>query len=334
MLRSRYIVFFLLLFSFGIGNPLFADAEAEDIAKKYYQGVVKVFLYDASLVKALNLDKDQGYLTRGSGFIVTSDGVLFTNKHVVEWCVDGYMVADWVDEEHKAHTMDVLTYKKGLESDPKVKKIYFVGHAVPIVQIFRDTTGDDFDLYRAEVLTIGDNFDGAMLRIVSDIDGKPINREFVVLRLGDATKVPMGEDLVIMGFPAQYENSDLSMDLKDTITLSFGRHSGLDYVFDENPLIKTDASIHEGNSGGPVFNTSEQVIGIATAMGIKTQIGLIEQINNMYYIAASYPDILAVLVKNGLVVPTGKREIKTLSGRAKPLPKLHFAPLERRRTPS
>jgi serine protease Do len=318
---------FLAFFSFC---SIQADQEAKDIAKKYAGGVVKVLLYDGELVEKFDLTKDEGYLTRGSGFFVTNDGIIFTNRHVVEWCVYGYMVADWIDEDNVKHDLDILTYEEGLEKDPKIKKIYFTGHAEPIIQVFNDIHGENFALYKAEVVTIGEKYDGAILRITETIEGDKIKEPFVSLPLTDASKVVMGEDIVILGFPAQYSDSDLTMDLKDTVTMSFGRHSGWDYVFDDQGFIKTDASIHEGNSGGPAFDDTEKVIGIATAMGVKTQIGLIQPINDMYFLAEKYPQILSKLIQNGLPTPVGKKLVKTVSGEKKPLPKLKFANLSKR----
>lgn len=303
---------------------LFADQEAKNIVHKYATGVVKIILYDPTLVKQFNLKQDEGYLTRASGFIVTDDGVIFTNKHVIEWCTFGYMVCDWVDEEKKSHPLDILTYEEGLEKDPKIKKIYFLGHAVPLVQVFKSLNPNDYELYRAEVLTVGETFDGAMMRITADREGNPIKASFTAIPLKDSSLVPMGEDIVLLGFPAEYQESDIHMDLKDTLTMSFGRHSGWDYVFDENGLIKTDAMIHEGNSGCPAFDDTERCFGIATAMGTKTQIGLIESINEMYFIAAEYPQILRKLLASGLPAPKGRNSIKILSGKPRTLPKLKF----------
>lgn len=324
-MSKALLVIVFVLFS---ASRTFADPEAKNIAYKYATGVVKILLYDPTLVKKFDLDDDEGYLTRGSGFFVTPGGLILTNRHVVEWCVYGYMVADWVDEDKQRHDMDILTYEKGLEKDSRIKKIYYAGHATPMVQVFNNKGDKDYELYKAEVVIMGEEYDGAIIKIVSDLDGDPIKQQFVALPLGDASKVPMGEDLVILGFPAQYAESDLKLDLRDTVTMSFGRHSGWDYVFSEDGFIKSDAAIHEGNSGGPAFDDNEKVIGIATAMGVKTEIGLIEPINDMYYLAAANPDILSVLINDGLVVPKDRKRVKTVSGGPQPLPKLKLAPMK------
>jgi serine protease Do len=323
---ARYIFTFTLLFKAFF---LFADKEAKDIAKNYAAGVVKILLYGEDLVKEFDLSKDEGYLTRGSGFFVTTDGYIFTNKHVVDWCVYGYMVADWVDEENVFHELDILTYENDLEKDSKIKKIYFIGHAQPIIQVFDQNKKNSFKLYKAEVVTMGQSYDGAVLKVVTDIDGNDIKNTFIALPLADASKVVMGEDIIILGFPAQYADSDLNLDLKDSVTMSFGRHSGWDFVFDDEGLIKTDALIHEGNSGGPAFDDTEKVIGIATAMGVKTQIGLVQPINDMYYLVENDPALFKVLKENGLPVPYEKKRIKTVSGEKRILPKVKFASLQK-----
>jgi S1-C subfamily serine protease len=177
-------------------------------------------------------------------------------------------------------------------------------------------------MHIAEVLTFSESFDGAMLRVVSDLDGNPVNRSFTSLPIGNSDTLAMGEDLIVLGYPSEYVESDMSLDLRDTLTMSFGKHSGWDYVFDEdNGLIKTVASIHEGNSGGPVFGEENSVIGIATALGLQTQIGLVGGINSMYYVAKPEAKIFEELLKSGLTKP--KRDSskgKTVSGKPRSIP--------------
>jgi len=304
----------------------FASAEgaidAKLIGKNYSTGVVKIILYDDNLVNAFKLKDEEGELSRASGFFVTPDGVIFTNRHVIEWCVFGYIIADWEDENGIKHDVDVLTYTPGLEKKSMIKKIYYSGHATPFIQVYKDVNDVKYDMYIAEVLTLSESFDGAMLRVVSDLDGNPFNRSFVPLPIGNSDTIAMGEDLIVLGYPSEYVESDMSLDLRDTLTMSFGKHSGWDYVFDEdNGLIKTVASIHEGNSGGPVFGEENRVIGIATALGLQTQIGLVGGINSMYYVAKPETKIFEVLLKSGLTKP--KRDSakgKTVSGKPRPLP--------------
>lgn len=332
IVRKSLMIFFSLmclgLLKNAQANP-FSSPQTDDstdakyIAKNYWEGVVKIIVYDPVVEKKFNLSKGDGYLTRGSGFFVTSDGVLFTNRHVIEWCVYGYIVADWLDKEGVMHHSDVLTYKPGLESSPSIKKVYYVGHAIPLIQVFADEEGRNYDLYSAEVLSIGEAFDGAMLRIASHINGEKPKHMFRALPLGNSDALDFGEDLIVLGYPSQYQESDLSLDLKDTLTMSYGKLSGWDHVFDDiYGFIKTTASVHEGNSGGPVFGEDERVIGIATAMGPRTKIGLVEGINGMYYVAEHQQIIFKQLIKNGLMPPKVPKRYLALSGKPRPLPSL------------
>ncbi|MEI6531355.1 MAG: trypsin-like peptidase domain-containing protein, partial [Chlamydiota bacterium] len=144
---------------------------------------------------------------------------------------------------------------------------------------------------------------------------------FNVLPLGNSDTVVLGEKLVILGFPSQYANSNLSMDLRDTLTLSQGADSGWDYIFDPDwGMIKTDAAIHEGNSCGPVFGTDNKVIGIATALGVQTDIGLIGPINIMYLLAKQDTGVFDGLTKRGLTKPRKEGLLKMVNGKPQKLP--------------
>lgn len=98
-----------------------------------------------------------------------------------------------------------------------------------------------------------------------------INRtNLPVVELGDSNELMVGEPVVAIGNP-------MTLDLERTVTQ--GIISGLNrsIVFENGtviePLLQTDASINEGNSGGPLFNAKGQVIGINTAK-MKTAEGL------------------------------------------------------------
>lgn len=302
-----------ILFLFAlISLNAVAQLDAKYIAANYYKGVVKILLYDSSAEK---YGEGKGYIGRGSGFFVTEEGVIFTNRHVVEFCVYGYAEYDYLDKESNTTLKIFDTYSDDLSSDPDVVKVHRTGFATPIVQVYTGKGEKDYKLYRAEVLTVGvGSFDGAMLKIVAEMDGSTVKTKFFPLPIGDSDKAQQGEDLCVFGFPAQYDGG-VDLMIKDMSTLTFGKLSGFDYVFNKDyGYIKTDASINSGNSGGPVFNESNKVIGIATATANKTNIGLVGGINGMYYVAAPQSAILKQLIPKGLTIPENAGSIKTITG--------------------
>jgi S1-C subfamily serine protease len=83
----------------------------------------------------------------------------------------------------------------------------------------------------------------------------------VVAALGDSAAVKPGQRVVAIGSPEGLEN-----------TVTEGVISGVNRSLPDGTyigLIQTDTAINHGNSGGPLFNTYGQVIGLNT-LGIRT----------------------------------------------------------------
>jgi serine protease Do len=113
----------------------------------------------------------------------------------------------------------------------------------------------DADDYRAKVIGRDPATDLALIKI----EGK---RPFPTVRLGDSERLRVGDWVMAIGDPLQFEK---------TVTVGVisgkGRYAGLSRATSafEN-LIQTDAAINFGNSGGPLVNVSGEVIGINTAI--------------------------------------------------------------------
>lgn len=135
-------------------------------------------------------------LGKGSGFIISADGYVITNAHVVQ----------------RADEVTVsLTDKRE---------------------------------FKAKVIGTDDRTDVAVLKI--DTTGLP------KLNIGDSDKVRVGEWVLAIGSPFGFENT-----VTAGIVSAKSRDTG-DFV----PFIQTDAAVNPGNSGGPLFNTKGEVIGI------------------------------------------------------------------------
>jgi S1-C subfamily serine protease len=76
--------------------------------------------------------------------------------------------------------------------------------------------------------------------------------------LGESKNMKVGADVVALGYPEMFElGSDMSV-----TTGNISKQHAQRYQYED--LIQTDAAITHGNSGGPLFNSKGQVIGINT----------------------------------------------------------------------
>jgi serine protease Do len=105
--------------------------------------------------------------------------------------------------------------------------------------------------YKAIVIGTDPYMDLAVLEIVSDEKFKPVS-------FGDSDKARIGDWVIAIGNPFGFGGSVTS-----GIISSRNRDIGLTRYDD---FIQTDASINQGNSGGPLFDLNGKVIGINTAI--------------------------------------------------------------------
>ncbi len=112
---------------------------------------------------------------------------------------------------------------------------------------------------QAPVVADDPHLDLALLKLPSS-DPHPL------VNFGSSTDMELGEDVVILGFPLGLE----------TLTVTRGLLSA-----DHGSWLQTDATANPGNSGGPAFDLSGGVIGIATA---KLGGGAVERVENTNFL--------------------------------------------------
>ena len=142
----------------------------------------------------------------GSGFIISADGYILTNAHVV----DG---ADEIDVR--------LTDKRE---------------------------------FKARVIGADKRTDVARIKIEA--------ASLPIVRMGDPSRLRVGEWVVAIGSPFGFEN---------TVTAGIVSAKGRSLP-QENfvPFIQTDVAINPGNSGGPLFNMKGEVVGVNSQIYSRT----------------------------------------------------------------
>ena len=114
--------------------------------------------------------------------------------------------------------------------------------------------------YKAKIIGTDPYMDLAVLQIESD-------KNFIPVSFGDSDKARVGDWVIAIGNPFGFGGTVTS-----GIISSRNRDIGLTRYDD---FIQTDASINQGNSGGPLFNLNGEVIGINTAIIAPGQSGSI-----------------------------------------------------------
>lgn len=116
-------------------------------------------------------------------------------------------------------------------------------------------TLNDGRQYKARVYAADHLADLAIVEITEPLEGP-----LPVMEIGDSSKLRPGEFVVALGSPLNLENSVTAGIVSSTARAA----SELGIAQSRTDYLQTDASINQGNSGGPLINLQGQVIGINT----------------------------------------------------------------------
>jgi S1-C subfamily serine protease len=211
------------------------------------------------------------YTVTGTGFIYRPDGYVITNGHVVA-------AANTKDPQAQAELARSIRHDVLIErlvpAFERITKKDFAGHedelaqaiglrmsySVPELRIYlanRSSFNGEIKAYSDPVTEGGK--DVAIVKI--DANNLP------TVRLGDSEKVHIQEAMRVIGYPGAASPLNLKLIAMDSVfvpTVTNGHVSAVKVNFKGSPVIQSDAAITHGNSGGPAFNETGEVIGIAT----------------------------------------------------------------------
>ena len=178
----------------------------------------------------------------GSGFIITEDGYILTNHHVIE----------------DSDTVTVATY--------------------------------DGETYDAKVIGYDESNDIAILKIEAE-NLKPVT-------VGDSDKLRVGDTVYAIGNPL----GELTFSLTHGIVSALSRNvkTGSHTM----NLIQTDCAINSGNSGGALFNSCGEVVGITNAKYSSNGFSSEAEIDNVGFAIPvnSVTRIVTSIIENGYVL--------------------------------
>lgn len=236
----------------------------------------------------------------GTGFIITPDGYVITNAHVVKM-TDAEMkqsmaligLSDLVDadiadletelgfklsEDQTKKMSDALAtaYAQYLTlSNQSSESQLFMGVAIPGLGTVQKGSP-------CELIKVGEPSPGKDVAILK------INaNNLPTVKLGDDTTVKDGEQAIALGYPGVATFNPLIKQSEENIkpSLTVGSISGRKTMQGGWEVLQTDTAITHGNSGGPLFNSRGEVIGITTFGSVQqnTTTGALDEVQGFNF---------------------------------------------------
>ncbi len=225
----------------------------------------------------------------GSGFIVTPDGYIVTNAHVVYDDPNDLkreIVMYWESNElEKLFELDFQDFKKNFEGLAAVgpqaiedRKQDFIkaemNYYYTNMRILNTKT-DVYALMGIAVPGLPTQPKGIpcdIRKVGEPVTGNGSGKDVAILKIeqnnlptvpvGDDSSMRVGDSVVVLGYPGAAEINKQQMGVESTLTQ--GDLSARKTMPGGWQALQTSAEINHGNSGGPAFNDHGQVIGIAT----------------------------------------------------------------------
>ena len=232
-------------------------------------------------------------MTEGTAFLVDTDGYLLTGRHVVcPWLEDtalfataeylklsdmtprfGYRIFLWFDGEKAFNRVASMLQSSELtdvyftdiaystESTPRLTIAGVAKTPSQTRQLLSSPLKDDFAVIKIDHVPEG-------------LKALPLELEM------DPREIPKLSPVIALGFPLGRRNQE------DTVNVSVT--SGHVRRTFKN-LIQVDASVHGGNSGGPIIDTRGKVIGIVSGVAMDYSQGIVPMAAPMWDIGMILP---------------------------------------------
>lgn len=233
------------------------------------------YVYATATDRATSMDSS----VYGSGFIVTEDGYLLTNAHVVKKSEEDLQLQMALQAGSDFLYEDLARFEEyiGIDLNPEYEDLFletvasiydqYMTVASPETEIVMYTVNVDgklSDPFPAETVEVGDPID------LMEDTGKDVavlkvdEKNLPTVALGDDSDLQDGEQAIAVGYPS-VATFDPGFDLTNIApTLTQGIISSQKKMEGGWEVIQTDATTSGGSSGGPLFNSKGEAIAINT----------------------------------------------------------------------
>jgi S1-C subfamily serine protease len=203
----------------------------------------------------------------GSGFFISSNGYIATNAHVISTTREGeekakealfwqmvQQIGQQIGKDPRSLNAGFINQHSQFQSFQKINYVIIPdGSSFPFeIKQYGAPTGESTDQGK----------DVAIVKI--EVKNAPI------LKLGDSEKVQLQDHVTVIGYPGAadtFNSGLLSQKSALEATINDGKISARKQAASGAPILQTSASATHGNSGGPVVNDQNEVIGLLTFRG-------------------------------------------------------------------
>ena len=300
----------LIVTSFLLFSPAILLAQQESdhsmMLRRVKPAVVLVFFraeaQQVEVGRKLRVLKEPLTVTMlGSGFIINPNGYIVTSGHLVQLYRDSNMKdlkrrlkVEFIENEYLQHEIEKKYGKKQISDERReqILRDLFIKHDsnVDVVNIRKNINVylSNREKYYAEVKEYSPPISRMPGKISYSMEGyereEEAGKDIAILKIeknhlptvkvGDANNLQLGETIYAVGFPGAVLSHDyLSTKTAYDPSVTAGIVSGQKVNVQQSFVIQTTAPLTHGNSGGPVFNSQGEVIGIATFITLDKRTG-------------------------------------------------------------
>ncbi len=232
----------------------------------------------------------------GSGFFITGDGYVATNCHLIE-SDNAFIRRQFILAAFQQITdanIQALENSWAAKFTEQQRSLLYNTFASVYTRLFSMSLYDlKKNVYVVYATDEADNKNSGKRKLASVIvKGSPMpGKDIAILKIDGDSSLPtlkidggelpeVGEQLFVYGYPGPATNNNyVSAESAIEPTLTTGIVSAIKKSANGWPVIQMDASINHGSSGGPVCNSSGEVIGLTTFGSLENSGGLAAGLN-------------------------------------------------------